>query len=768
MTPPFPAASRHSGERPVLGERYIHLSRNVTLLMIRRSLRRVVDSLGTPLRLSQAPEFFGPTDINAQSGNQRLSVALSRTGTVAVLRWPRPSYFNQVAHHTTDRDAPRCGAHPNEGAFLGLGVTTDEGTETTWLRDWDVAQRYADDASDAVVTTHRHDDYGLVVEVTDVVAADADVFVRALSVERAVDSPVADVRVLAYANLDLTVSKRPWSPTQDLTRRWNERGLARYHADVDAVVFSKTGVDESTDEDERVAIAVGFGGGCDAVHVGGDDQQPGAGVGPRDAYAAATAGDLSGNRSQRGKTTAVLARRLDFDTPADATGAEAGTTAATTVLFAAAPTVEGSRRLLDEARGWEPATVRDEKRAWFDSLLADAPLPATDDPVVLAVARRALVTLVTNYDPETGAVVAAISSQSPYAQDWPRDGAFCNHVLDRIGRSDWARKRNRWYASLQERRGRRLLGHPVVPAGNWAMNYYGDGVEAGPIPWEIDQTAFAVWTLWDHYRSTGGVDGREYLREVYPAIRRAADFLAGFRDPATGLHRAAHEDDNVVHSRTIVGASTVWLALDSAVRAAHVLGEDADRERYRRRRDELAAAIDTHLWCPVEGAYSRGRSLVHRLLEHPVVPEVVQALPILPGTRGVATLAWPAAFTDTDDPRMRRHLDHVWASVAPSFDEPDAGARSFGMYETKALIALARAWRGRPEAERVRDGVRWVAHEHATSDTHVLGEAWVRRGGAVVAAVSQPHTFTGLLFYYASLEAFSPAGWDPAENQSGF
>jgi hypothetical protein len=90
------------------------------------------------------------------------------------------------------------------------------------------------------------------------------------------------------------------------------------------------------------------------------------------------------------------------------------------------------------------------------------------------------------------------------------------------------------------------------------------------------------------------------------------------------------------------------------------------------------------------------------------------------------------------------------------------------MYETKALIALARAWRGRPEAERVRDGVRWVAHEHATSDTHVLGEAWVRRGGAVVAAVSQPHTFTGLLFYYASLEAFSPAGWDPAENQSGF
>jgi hypothetical protein len=734
--------------------------------MIGRSLRRLADAVGTPLQLSQAPEFFGPTDINAQSGNQRLSVALNRAGTVTVLRWPRPSYYNHVAHHTTDRDAPYYGAHPNEGAFLGLRLTTDRGTETAWLRDWTAAQRYDDDGSDAVVTTYRHADYGVTVRVTDVVAADADALVREVTVERTADSPVSAASLLAYANLDLTVSKRPWSPTQDLTRRWDDGGLARYHADASAVVFSKAGVDESTDERERVAVAVGFGGPADEFHVGGDDQHPAPGVHPRDAYAAAAADPLPGNRSHRGKTTAVLARRLRFaavdagSTATDPAGAAAAADAATeTVLVAAATTVAESRQRLDAARGWDPATVRAEKRAWFDALLAEAPMPATEDRVVRAVARRALVTLVTNYDPESGAIVAAIATQSPYAQDWPRDGAFCNHVLDRIGRSDWVRKRNRWYASLQERTGRRLLGHAVIPAGNWAMNYYGDGVEAGPIPWEIDQTAFAVWTLWDHYRAT---EAREYLREVYPAIRRAADFLAEFRDPATGLHRAAHEDDNVIHSRTIVGASTVWLALDSAVRAARVLGEEADRDRYRRRRDELGAAIDAHLWNPTEGAYSRGRSLLHRLLEHPRVPDVVDALPILPGTRGVSTLAWPAAFGDADDPRLRSHLDHVWASVAPSFAEPAADRRSFGMYETKALIALARAWRDRPEFERVREGVRWVAREHATPDTHVLGEAWIRRDGRVAAAVSQPHTFTGLLFYYASLEAFPPAGWEPA------
>jgi hypothetical protein len=747
--------------------------------MLRRSLSRLADSFGTPLRLSQAPEFFGPTDINAQSGNQRLSVAFNRRGTVTVLRWPRPSYYNHVAHHATDRDEPHYGARPNEGAFLGLCVTRggEHGTETTWLRDWDVTQRYDDDRSDAVVTSYHHEGYGLDVTVGDVVAADADVLLREVTVRRHADSPVRAVSVVAYANLDLTVSKRPWSPVQDLRRRWGEPGLARYHADTHAVLFSKSGVDESTDDPEHVACALGFDGPCDDFHVGGDGHAPDAGTEPRDAYDAASTGSFPGNRSHRGSTTAVLVRRLDLEPVATgrargddddgAVGGDGGavdtdgiTTATTTVLCAAAPTVREARRLLTEVREWDPDVVRARKRAWFDSLLQEAPMPATTDPVVLRVARRALVTLVTNYDPASGAIVASIATQSPYAQDWPRDGAFCNHVLDRIGRSDWARKRNRWYASLQERSGRRLLGHAVVPAGNWSMNYYGDGIEGGPIPWEIDQTAFAVWTLWDHYRSAGGTD---YLREVYPAIRRAADFLVGFRDPATGLHRAAHEDDNVVHSRTIVGASTVWLALDSAVRAATVLDEEADLIRFRRRRDELAAAIDHHLWCPTEGAYSRGRSLLHRLLEHPRVPDVVQALPILPGTRGVSTLAWPTSFADVDAPRMRRHLDHVWASVAPSFAEPRRGERTFGMYETKALIALARAWHGRPDLlAEVRAGVRWVAHEHATHDTHVLGEAWIRRGEQIESAVSQPHTFTGLLFYYATLEAFPPDGWGDA------
>jgi len=56
----------------------------------------------------------------------------------------------------------------------------------------------------------------------------------------------------------------------------------------------------------------------------------------------------------------------------------------------------------------------------------------------------------------------------------------------------------------------------------------------------------------------------------------------------------------------------------------------------------------------------------------------------------------------------------------------------------------------------VRRGVRWVANEHATDDTHVMGENWLHRGGDIVTGVSQPHTWSQVLLYYASLEAFPP------------
>jgi hypothetical protein len=289
------------------------------------------------------------------------------------------------------------------------------------------------------------------------------------------------------------------------------------------------------------------------------------------------------------------------------------------------------------------------------------------------------------------------------------------------------------------------------------MNYYADGVPGGPIPWEIDETGYGAWTLWDHYTVTGDED---YLESVYPAIRRAADYLVTCRDPTTGLHCTSWEDDVPQPKQTIVGAVTVWLGLDAAVSAARERADYANAATYETRRDELAAAIDEHLWAEEEGAYG------------PVNAGFI-----------MSEVAWPVGFRPStggeyedplDHPRIQSHLTADWGELATTFAEPEAGVRDRGQYESKGLIPLAKARResGPGSLEQVRDGVRWVANHHATDDTHVMGEAWTIEetddgDREVISIVSQPHIWEQCLYYMAALEAFPPADLDFDPEDSG-
>src|SRR5438477_11377672 len=80
---------------------------------------------------ANGPEQYGPTDISAVTGNRRLTAAENGTGTLTLLRWPSPSYDNQLRYRTLSADQPRNGVAPNEGSFLGVVV----GGKVRWLRD---------------------------------------------------------------------------------------------------------------------------------------------------------------------------------------------------------------------------------------------------------------------------------------------------------------------------------------------------------------------------------------------------------------------------------------------------------------------------------------------------------------------------------------------------------------------------------------------------------------------------------------------------------
>jgi hypothetical protein len=718
-------------------------------------------------------ELYGPTDINAQTGNGRLSVGLNREGTLTVFRWPYPSFYDQLKYFTTGRDGDDAIQVPdNEGSFLGLAVDTGDGFETTWLRDATVeSQQYASDRdggatsaaySDEVVTTYRLDDLGLRVEVRDLVAEATDALARQVRVERRGDSPVDRARLVAYENFNLVVSKLPQLPVSDWCTEELNGDLARYDDEHDAIVHRKSGVDISTGEPQSVAVAMGFRGESAGHQVGGDGTEPVslpvASAGPAlDAYEDASEGTLSGSDLYIGQTTGAMTAPLEF-------GPGQGVAGETVVLGAGgSPEAAGSALSYVRDRGFE--TLREQKEAWFDDLLGSAPLPdvgaaraaeGVDAEALLKLCRRALVTLVTiTEDTGNRATVASIATQPPYGEDWVRDGAFFNYALHLAGLDEWVAEHNRWYAEIQQSLEDPELTAATAPPGNWNMNYYGDGVASGPIPSEIDETAYGAWTLWNHFDRTGD---REYLRDVYPAIRRAANFMVVCRRPDSDLHCPSFEDDRFVPQTTVIGAATVWLGLQSAARAARTLGRTEDAERFERRRHEIGRAIDAELYDESTGAYGTKKA----------------GFPL-------AELVWPVGFTPYADPetgevrdrpqvedplahpRVQSHLDAVYESVAPAFRAPDPSAPDTGQYEVKGLIALAKARRstGPGRAEQLHAGLDWLATEHATDETYIMGEAWKVFEGAdgereVRSIIGQPHAWEQILTYLCALEAFPP------------
>src|SRR5207244_13134211 len=284
--------------------------------------------------------------------------------------------------------------------------------------------------------------------------------------------------------------------------------------------------------------------------------------------------------------------------------------------------------------------------------------------------------------PDTGAIVASGNTHGPDGEDWIRDGAFLNRVLDLNGFTSWVTQHNRFYARVQTSPGNPTA---VRPPGNWPMASYADGVDGAPIPWEIDETGLGIWTLYDHWTFLRGAGARAYLQGVYPAIVRSADFLTLCEHLTSGTQCTANEDDNPTPSQSLHGAETVYLGLRSAIAAAHAVGDRDPRVgRWQARLGRLRAAIDG-LYDPAKRAYGEGNSSGN-------------AYNLDYGDGG--WLLWPVQFKAYGDPTMRGEA----ASVARAMRSSLAGPQ--GQYETKGLLGVA--WQ-RGVARRSADLQRTLA-----------------------------------------------------------
>lgn len=221
--------------------------------------------------------------------------------------------------------------------------------------------------------------------------------------------------------------------------------------------------------------------------------------------------------------------------------------------------------------------------------------------------RRSLLILRTHID-NNGSIIAANDSdimqfqRDTYSYMWPRDGALVAHALDLAGYPEVTRRFYYRCAQLLSDDG--YLLHKYNPDGSPASSWH-PWVVAGrsQLPIQEDETALVVWALWRHYFRYRDI---EFVRGLWVTlIQPAADFMARYRDPASGLPLPSYdlwEERWGVHAFTV---ASVYGGLMGARNFALCFDDRKRAELYDRAASEVKAAFESHFWDEARGRFLR-------------------------------------------------------------------------------------------------------------------------------------------------------------------
>ena len=222
--------------------------------------------------------------------------------------------------------------------------------------------------------------------------------------------------------------------------------------------------------------------------------------------------------------------------------------------------------------------------------------------------RRSLLVISTQCD-RGGAVVAANDSDiqwghnDHYSYMWPRDGAFVCDALDRAGFPEITRRFL-------------LFANEVIRDDGYFLHKYNPDGSPAPLwqPWvrdgeaqlpiQEDETALVIWLLARHYARTRDL---ELLRALYKRlVASAADFLAAYRDPETGLPLPSYDLWEERRGTFTFTCSAVWAGLQAAAELANSVNDQERRATYTKAAAEVREAMRKHLWLEDENRFARG------------------------------------------------------------------------------------------------------------------------------------------------------------------
>ena len=257
---------------------------------------------------------------------------------------------------------------------------------------------------------------------------------------------------------------------------------------------------------------------------------------------------------------------------------------------------------LEKKPGHLVRTTRDYWHAWVNKYNFSF-YGLTQDEIALF--KRSLLVIRTHAD-NRGAIIASADSdmlqngRDTYSYMWPRDGAFSAIAFDMAGNFNVTERFFDFCEHVITNDG--YLMHKYRPdeslGSSWHPWMRNGKVE---LPIQEDETALVIVALWHHYTQSRDL---EFIEKVYNTlIKRAADFMVGYRDTKTKLPKASYdlwEEKFGIHTFT---ASSVYQALIVSAKFAKLLGKEKSEHIYTTAAEEIRQGILDYLYDEERGSF---------------------------------------------------------------------------------------------------------------------------------------------------------------------
>ncbi|MBP9667564.1 glycoside hydrolase family 15 protein [Candidatus Saccharibacteria bacterium] len=501
-------------------------------------------------------------------GNGELHVGINEYGLVHDFYFPFVGFENHSA-----------GKHLRHK----VGVWADG--RISWLDEsgWDIQ---LDIATQALVgnSTARNEELGILLEMTDFVDVDMSALIRKFHIVNLRETK-RDIRIFMHQAFVIGDTR-------------SNTDTAQYLPDSDAVLHYRV---------RRAFVisgATGDGGTFDQHSIGifGIEGREGT-------FRDAEDGELSGGNVEHGRVDSILRFCYEID----------GNGAADMSYWVAAGT--STREALFVHRQIHEFGVDGRLAAalkWWEKWLQPTLTVAKKLPPVRAKRFIQSAMILKSHIDKHGAVIASTDSamlnywRDAYAYCWPRDGAYVLWPLIRLG------------YETEPLRFFEFCRRALHPSGYLMHKYLADG-SIGPSwhpyvqgdayapPIQEDETALVLFMFAQYYHMHRD---KKVLHDLYDSmVKRMAQFLADYTDPATGLPKPSYDLWEENFMTTTYSTSVVYAALMASAELADEMEDATSAVSWRAAAEDIEAAAHKHLYNSERKAFYKGVHMVDGTLQ---------------------------------------------------------------------------------------------------------------------------------------------------------